>query len=56
MTFRFSGSRNAAERQLTNIIFIYCGLKGDEIVDLDVLMGMLYMLEPNDYDADFKAY
>ncbi|KAJ5105192.1 hypothetical protein NUU61_002539 [Penicillium alfredii] len=44
-------------RSVARVLLAYFrGLKRDEVADLDVPMGMLYMLEPKPYGVDFKAY
>lgn len=47
----------ASHRSTARVLLSYFrGLKRDEVADLDVPMGMLYMLEPKPYGVDFKAY
>ena len=44
-------------RSVARVLLAYFrGLKRDEVADLDVPMGVLYMLEPKPYGVDFKAY
>ncbi|PKX94557.1 6-phosphofructo-2-kinase PFK26 [Aspergillus novofumigatus IBT 16806] len=44
-------------RSVARVLLAYFrGLKRDEVADLDVPLGMLYMLEPKPYGVDFKAY
>lgn len=44
-------------RSVARVLLAYFrGLKRDEVADLDVPMGILYMLEPKPYGVDFKAY
>lgn len=46
-----------SHRSTARVLLAYFrGLKRDEVADLDVPMGMLYMLEPKPYGVDFKAY
>lgn len=46
-----------SHRSTARVLLSYFrGLKRDEVADLDVPMGMLYMLEPKPYGVDFKAY
>ncbi|MCJ1470862.1 hypothetical protein MMC07_009509 [Pseudocyphellaria aurata] len=44
-------------RSVARVLLAYFkGLKRDDVADLDVPLGMLYMLEPKPYGVDFKAY
>ncbi|BAE61073.1 unnamed protein product [Aspergillus oryzae RIB40] len=44
-------------RAVARVLLAYFkGLKCDEVTDLDVPLGMLYMLEPKPYGVEFKAY
>ncbi|OQE46798.1 hypothetical protein PENCOP_c001G05434 [Penicillium coprophilum] len=44
-------------RSVARVLLAYFrGLKRDEVADLDVPLGVLYMLEPKPYGVDFKAY
>ena len=44
-------------RSVARVLLAYFrGLKRDQVADLDVPLGMLYMLEPKPYGVDFKAY
>ncbi|MCJ1403193.1 hypothetical protein MMC11_006416 [Xylographa trunciseda] len=44
-------------RSVARVLLAYFkGLKHEDIADLDVPLGMLYMLEPKPYGVDFKAY
>jgi 6-phosphofructo-2-kinase len=46
-----------SHRSVARVLLAYFrGLKRDEVADLDVPMGVLYMLEPKPYGVDFKAY
>lgn len=46
-----------SHRSTARVLLSYFrGLPRDEVADLDVPMGMLYMLEPKPYGVDFKAY
>lgn len=46
-----------SHRSTARVLLAYFrGLKRDEVADLDVPMGMLYMLEPKPYGVEFKAY
>ncbi|KAI2788415.1 6-phosphofructo-2-kinase 1 [Penicillium oxalicum] len=46
-----------SHRSTARVLLSYFrGLKRDMVADLDVPMGMLYMLEPKPYGVDFKAY
>lgn len=46
-----------SHRSTARVLLAYFrGLKRDQVADLDVPMGMLYMLEPKPYGVDFKAY
>ncbi|KAJ5136922.1 hypothetical protein N7448_005476 [Penicillium atrosanguineum] len=46
-----------SHRSTARVLLSYFrGLKRDEVAQLDVPMGMLYMLEPKPYGVDFKAY
>lgn len=46
-----------SHRSTARVLLSYFrGLKRDEVANLDVPMGMLYMLEPKPYGVDFKAY
>lgn len=46
-----------SHRSTARVLLSYFrGLKRDKVADLDVPMGMLYMLEPKPYGVDFKAY
>lgn len=46
-----------SHRSVARVLLAYFrGLKRDELADLDVPLGMLYMLEPKPYGVDFKAY
>jgi 6-phosphofructo-2-kinase len=46
-----------SHRSTARVLLAYFrGLKRDEVAQLDVPMGMLYMLEPKPYGVDFKAY
>ncbi|KAJ5888825.1 hypothetical protein N7495_008866 [Penicillium taxi] len=47
----------ATHRSTARVLLAYFrGLKRDEVANLDVPMGMLYMLEPKPYGVEFKAY
>jgi len=44
-------------RSVARVLLAYFrGLSHEDIADLDVPLGMLYMLEPKPYGVDFKAY
>ncbi|KAK5937013.1 6-phosphofructo-2-kinase [Knufia obscura] len=44
-------------RSITRVLLAYfLGLKQEDISDLDVPLGVAYMIEPRPYGADFKAY
>jgi len=44
-------------RSITRVLLAYFqGLKREDISDLDVPLGVLYMLEPKPYGVEFKAY
>lgn len=44
-------------RSVARVLLAYFrGLKRDQVADLDVPLGMLYMLEPKPYGVEFKAY
>ncbi|MCJ1262756.1 hypothetical protein MMC22_002626 [Lobaria immixta] len=44
-------------RSVARVLLAYFkGLQRDDVADLDVPLGMLYMLEPKPYGVDFKAY
>ncbi|PKY02445.1 bifunctional 6-phosphofructo-2-kinase/fructose-2,6-bisphosphate 2-phosphatase [Aspergillus campestris IBT 28561] len=44
-------------RSCSRVLLAYfLGLKRDEVADLDVPLGMLYMLEPKPYGVEFRAY
>lgn len=44
-------------RSVARVLLAYFrGLKRNEVADLDVPLGMLYMLEPKPYGVEFKAY
>ncbi|KAI9815790.1 MAG: hypothetical protein M1827_002186 [Pycnora praestabilis] len=44
-------------RSIARVLLAYfMGLKRAEVADLDVPLGMLYMLEPKPYGVEFKAY
>ncbi|KAL6720126.1 6-phosphofructo-2-kinase [Lecanora helva] len=44
-------------RSVARVLLAYFkGLKRDDVADLDVPLGMLYMLEPKPYGVEFKAY
>ncbi|KAJ5515304.1 hypothetical protein N7527_006864 [Penicillium freii] len=44
-------------RSVARVLLAYFrGLKRDEVADLDVPLGVLYMLEPKPYGVEFKAY
>ncbi|MCJ1295039.1 hypothetical protein MMC34_006600 [Xylographa carneopallida] len=44
-------------RSVARVLLAYFkGLNHEDIADLDVPLGMLYMLEPKPYGVDFKAY
>lgn len=44
-------------RSVARVLLAYFrGLKRNEVADLDVPLGMLYMLEPKPYGVDFRAY
>lgn len=46
-----------SHRSVARVLLAYFrGLKRDEVADLDVPLGVLYMLEPKPYGVDFKAY
>lgn len=46
-----------SHRSTARVLLSYFrGLKRDKVADLDVPMGMLYMLEPKPYGVEFKAY
>lgn len=46
-----------SHRSTARVLLAYFrGLKRDEVAQLDVPMGMLYMLEPKPYGVEFKAY
>ncbi|KAL8683946.1 MAG: hypothetical protein Q9186_000157 [Xanthomendoza sp. 1 TL-2023] len=44
-------------RSVARVLLAYFkGLKREDVADLDVPLGTLYMLEPKPYGVDFKAY
>ncbi|KAL8895470.1 MAG: hypothetical protein Q9207_008163 [Kuettlingeria erythrocarpa] len=44
-------------RSVARVLLAYFkGLKREEVADLDIPLGTLYMLEPKPYGVDFKAY
>lgn len=44
-------------RSITRVLLAYfLGLKQEDISDLDVPLGVVYMLEPRPYGVEFKAY
>ncbi|MCJ1307197.1 hypothetical protein MMC25_000843 [Agyrium rufum] len=44
-------------RSVARVLLAYfMGLKREDVADLDVPLGMLYMLEPKPYGVEFKAY
>ncbi|PGH13768.1 hypothetical protein AJ79_03467 [Helicocarpus griseus UAMH5409] len=44
-------------RSVARVLLAYFrGLKREEVADLDVPLGVLYMLEPKPYGVEFKAY
>lgn len=44
-------------RSVARVLLAYFrGLKREEVADLDVPLGILYMLEPKPYGVEFKAY
>ncbi|KAL9131723.1 MAG: hypothetical protein Q9217_000398 [Psora testacea] len=44
-------------RSVARVLLAYFkGLKREDVADLDVPLGMLYMLEPKPYGVEFKAY
>ncbi|KAK2745611.1 hypothetical protein FQN55_006101 [Onygenales sp. PD_40] len=44
-------------RSVARVLLAYFrGLKREELADLDVPLGVLYMLEPKPYGVEFKAY
>ena len=44
-------------RSITRVLLAYfMGLKQEDISDLDVPLGVTYLLEPRPYGVDFKAY
>ncbi|KAL1858393.1 6-phosphofructo-2-kinase [Paecilomyces lecythidis] len=46
-----------SHRAVARVLLAYFrGLKRDEVADLDVPLGVLYMLEPKPYGVEFKAY
>lgn len=46
-----------SHRSVARVLLAYFrGLKRDEVADLDVPLGIVYMLEPKPYGVDFKAY
>ncbi|KAJ5272821.1 Bifunctional 6-phosphofructo-2-kinase/fructose-2 6-bisphosphate 2-phosphatase [Penicillium angulare] len=46
-----------SHRSTARVLLAYFqGLKRDEVANLDVEMGVVYMLEPKPYGVDFKAY
>ncbi|OJJ44157.1 hypothetical protein ASPZODRAFT_842067 [Penicilliopsis zonata CBS 506.65] len=46
-----------SHRSVARVLLAYFrGLKRDEVADLDVPLGVLYMLEPKPYGVEFKAY
>ncbi|KAJ5619614.1 hypothetical protein N7510_003598 [Penicillium lagena] len=46
-----------SHRSICRVLLAYFrGLKREEVADLDVPLGMLYMLEPKPYGVEFKAY
>ncbi|KAJ5710664.1 hypothetical protein N7488_004820 [Penicillium malachiteum] len=46
-----------SHRSTARVLLSYFqGLKRDEVANLDVEMGVVYMLEPKPYGVDFKAY
>lgn len=46
-----------SHRSVARVLLAYfLGLKREEVADLDVPLGILYMLEPKPYGVDFKAY
>ncbi|KAJ5216804.1 Bifunctional 6-phosphofructo-2-kinase/fructose-2 6-bisphosphate 2-phosphatase, partial [Penicillium chermesinum] len=46
-----------SHRSTARVLLAYFrGLKRDEVANLDVPLGMVYILEPKPYGVDFKAY
>ncbi|OJD25497.1 hypothetical protein ACJ73_03133 [Blastomyces percursus] len=46
-----------SHRSVARVLLAYFrGLKREELADLDVPLGVLYMLEPKPYGVEFKAY
>ena len=46
-----------SHRSVARVLLAYFrGLKREEVADLDVPLGVLYMLEPKPYGVEFKAY
>lgn len=46
-----------SHRSVARVLLAYFrGLKREEVADLDVPLGILYMLEPKPYGVEFKAY
>ena len=46
-----------SHRSVARVLLAYFrGLKREEVADLDVPLGIVYMLEPKPYGVDFKAY
>ncbi|EEH21289.1 hypothetical protein PABG_03520 [Paracoccidioides brasiliensis Pb03] len=46
-----------AHRSVARVLLAYFrGLKREQLADLDVPLGVLYMLEPKPYGVEFKAY
>jgi 6-phosphofructo-2-kinase len=46
-----------SHRSICRVLLAYFrGLKREEVADLDVPLGMVYMLEPKPYGVEFKAY
>lgn len=46
-----------SHRSVARVLLAYFrGLKREEVADLDVPLGTVYMLEPKPYGVDFKAY
>ena len=44
-------------RSVARVLLAYfMGLKREDVADLDVPLGMLYMLEPKPYGVEFRAY
>lgn len=46
-----------SHRSVARVLLAYfLGLKREEVADLDVPLGIVYMLEPKPYGVDFKVY